>query len=442
MARTLALTLLLMTTTANAQSVDSIIERELPRLVDIYKRLHAAPELSYREEKTAAFVADELRKLGFTVTTGVGKYPDGKRQSHGVVAILENGKGPTVMIRADLDALPVEEKTGVPYASKVRSTNEAGDDVFVMHACGHDVHMTSLIGTARVLAATRNAWRGKVMLIGQPAEEMGAGATAMLNDRLYERFGTPDYILALHDNASLEAGKIGYVPGFVFANVDSVEIIVRGVGGHGAYPHTTKDPIVVAAEIILALQTIVSRERPPLEPAVITIGSIHGGTKSNIIPDDVTLHLTVRSYKAEIRKQLLDAIKRVAEGIAVAAGIPADRAPIVRPLPSDIPLNATYNEPALVERLVPAWKRAIGEANVVRLEPVMGGEDVGNFGLDGKIPLTIFWIGAVDPARVAAAKARGESLPSLHSPLFAPLPEPTIRTGVRAMTAAAMELLK
>lgn len=431
---------MMMTVAVNAQAdeVTQIVDRELPRLLEIYKQLHAAPELSYREEKTSSFVAKELRELGYKVTERIGKYEDPARTSFGLVAILENGEGPTVLIRTDLDALPVEEKTGLPYASKVRSENEAGDDVGVMHACGHDVHMTSLLGTARVLSQMKSKWRGKVMLVGQPAEEMGSGALAMLRDGLYERFGRPDYVLALHDNASLAAGKVGYVEGFTFANVDSVEIIMRGVGGHGAYPHTTKDPVVMSAQLILALQTIVSRERPPLDPAVVTVGSIHGGSKSNIISDEVTLHLTVRSYKAEIRKQVLDSIRRVAEGIAITAGVPKERMPIVRPLPSDTPLNATYNDPALVRRVVAGWRKTLGGDTVVEMAPVMGGEDVGEFSLGQKIPLFVFWLGAVDPAKIA----KGEPLPSLHSPLWAPKPEPTLRNGVRAMSYAALELLQ
>jgi amidohydrolase len=432
---------LLMTTDTDARTIDARVERDLPRLVGIYEQLHAAPELSYREEQTAAFLAAELRRLRYEVTERVGKYDDSDRTSWGLVAMMKNGEGPLVMIRTDLDALPIEEQTGLPYASKVRSTNEAGDDVGVMHACGHDIHMTSFLGTAKMLAELKESWSGTLMLVGQPAEEMGAGATAMIEDGLYERFGTPDYIIGLHDNANLPAGSIGYVEGYALANVDSVEIVMRGVGGHGAYPHTTVDPVVMAAELVVSLQSIVSRERPPLEPAVVTVGSIHGGTKSNIIPDEVRLELTVRSYKPEVRKLLLDSIRRKAEAIAHAAGAPAERAPIVRPLPGDVPLNATWNDPELTARLAGVWRAALGEERVVKMEPVMGGEDFGNFSLGGKIPLMIFWLGAVDPEKYAAAKAAGRPLPSLHSSSFAPLPAPTIATGVQATTIAALELL-
>lgn len=426
---------------AAQDDLDALVERELPSLVETYKALHASPELSYAEEKTAAFVAKELRALGFDVTERVGKYDKPGLTSYGVVAVLKNGEGPVVWVRSDLDGLPVEEKTGLPYASRVRTRGDEGE-VGVMHACGHDVHITSLLGTARALTRLKDRWRGTLVLVGQPAEERGAGARAMLADALYTRFPRPAYVLALHDNATLEAGKVGYVEGYALAAVNSVDITIRGVGGHGAYPHTTKDPVVVAAQVVLALQTIVSRENSPLDPAVVTVGSINGGSKHNIIPDDVRLQLTVRTYKEEVRRRVLASIERIARNIAAAAGVPDDRLPTVT-VREDEFTPSTYNDPELTRRLVGVFERRLGAANVVKMEPVMGGEDFGRFGLEGhQIPAAIFWLGAVDPAKVAESQRTKTPLPSLHSSLFAPLPEPTIRTGVRAMTAAVLDVMK
>src|SRR5436190_11233724 len=312
------------------QSLDAMIDREIGSLVSTYKMLHAAPELSHYEIKTSAFFASQLRALGYTVTENVGKYAQPNWKGYGVVAMMKNGDGPTVLVRTDLDALPVEEKTGLPYASTVKTKNDAGQDVSVMHACGHDVHITNLIGTATMLARLKDEWHGTLILIGQPAEETIDGAKAMLADGLYSRIPKPDFVIALHDSAELEAGKVAYVPGFALANSTSVEITIRGLGGHGSKPEATKDPIVVAAQVILALQTIVSRENSPLDPAVVTVGSIHGGAKSNIIPDEVKMLLTVRSYKEEVRLHILASIERITKNIAAAAGIPDDRAPIVK----------------------------------------------------------------------------------------------------------------
>ena len=423
------------------ESLDKLIEQELPALVTTYKTLHAAPELSGHEGKTSAFLAKGLRALGYTVTERVGKYDDSNLVCYGVAAIMKNGNGPTILVRADMDALPVDERTGLPYASKVRTKNDQGLDVGVMHACGHDIHVTSLLGTAKVLAQLKDSWRGTLVLIGQPAEELGTGADAMLRDELYTRFPKPDYILALHDHSSIEAGKIGYCPGYALANVNSVDITIRGVGGHGSQPQSTKDPIVVAAQVVMALQMIVSRENNPLDPAVVTVGSIHGGAKHNIIPDEVKLQLTVRSYKEEVRKRIIASIERITKGIAAAAGIPQDRAPIVEV--DKTMSKATYNDPGLTERLAKVWEYALGKENVVKLDPMMFGEDVGVFSLEGhQIPLCNFFVGAVDPAVVAKSKSEGIMLPSLHSSTFAPLPEPTLRTGVKAMTTAVLELMK
>jgi len=422
-------------------SLDSAINREMAGLVDAYKFLHAHPELSRREEKTASFLASEFRSSGFDVTEHVGKWTQPDVQAYGVVALMKNGSGPLVMLRADMDALPVPEKTALPYASRVMTTNENGEAVSVMHACGHDTHMTSLLGAARVLSRHKDRWHGTLMLLAQPAEERYDGAKAMLDEGLYERFGKPDFAVALHADAALEAGKIGFCEGYALANVNSVDLTIRGRGGHGAYPHLTKDPIVLAAEFIVAVQTIVSRENSPLDPAVITVGSIHGGSKHNVIPDEVQLQLTVRSYKEEVRARLLQSIERVANGMAAAAGIPPERAPIFKV--SDEITPATYNNPELTRRLSETLRNTLGSENVVRRDPVMGGEDFGRFSLpDHSIPVALFWLGAVDPVRMRQSREKNVPLPSLHSSEFAPLPEPTLRTGVTALTSMVLDLMK
>jgi amidohydrolase len=420
-------------------SLDAMIDRDIASWLSTYKMLHAAPELSHREEKTSAFVAAELRKLGFTVTERVGKFQNAQWVGYGVVAVLKNGPGPTVLVRTELDALPVEEKTGLPYSSHVKVKNDAGVEVNVMHACGHDIHMTSFLGTAKLLAELKSRWSGTLILLGQPAEETGDGALAMLRDNLYGNFPKPDFAIAMHDKPELETGKVGYTPGYAMASATSIDIKIRGVGGHGSAPETTKDPIVVAAQVVMALQTIVSRENSPLDPAVVTVGSIHGGTRYNIIPDEVNLQLTVRTYKEEVRRKVLASIERIVKGVAATAGIPEDRAPSVKVSEGT---GATYNEPQLVERLVAVFKQALGEENVVKMPPIMASEDFGNFSLDHKIPTTIFWLGASDPAKVKESRESGVALPGLHSALFAPVPEPTLRTGVKAMTSAVLDLMK
>jgi len=429
------------TIAADQPDIDQQVGRELPALITTYKMLHTNPELSHREAKTSAYLASQLKSYGYEVTDGVGKYDRTDWKGYGVVAVMKNGPGPTVLVRTDIDALPVEERTGLPYASQVKTKNDAGQEVSVMHACGHDIHMTCLLGTAKVLSQAKDKWHGTLMLICQPAEETIDGARAMLNDGLYSRFPKPDYAIALHDNADLEAGKVAYCPGYSLASSTSVDITVRGMGGHGSRPEATKDPIVVAAQVVLALQTIVSRENSPLDPAVVTVGSIHGGTKYNIIPDEVHLQLTVRAYREEVRQMILASIERITKGIATAAGIPDRLAPIVKVSDNEV-TPATYNDPQLIERVAGAVAKAIGSGNVVKAPPVMGSEDFGRFALEGhQIPACMIWLGAVDPAKVAKGSQEGTPLPSLHSSLFAPLPEPTIRTGVRAMTAAVIDLM-
>jgi amidohydrolase len=431
-----------MTAFAQTPTIDTLIDQRLPALVSTYKMLHAAPELSHHEEKTSAILAQQLRGLGYEVTEHVGKYEKPEWQGFGVVAIMRNGTGPTVLLRTDMDALPVEEQTGLPYASHARTKNEAGQDVAVMHACGHDIHMSSLLGAAMTLAALKDRWHGTLVLVGQPAEEMIDGAKSMLADGLYSRFPKPNYCLALHDSGDLETGKVRYTPGYALAASTSVDVIMRGRGGHGARPEATKDPVVAAAEFIMAIQTIVSRETSPLDPAVVTVGSIHGGTKNNIIPDEVRLQLSVRTYKEEVRQRILASLERIARGIALARGIPEDRAPIVRPSDTEV-TPALYNDPALTERVVGALQKSLGAENVVEGPREMVSEDFGRFGLDDRqIPVCMLRIGAIDPARIAKSKESGTPLPSLHSSLFWPAPEPTIRTGVKALTVAVLDLMK
>ncbi len=424
--------------TASAQvatvrdAIGAQLDPRYPALFELYKHFHANPELSSCETKSSARVAEEFKRAGFEVTSNVG--------GHGVVAVLKNGSGPTVLVRADMDALPVKEQTGLPYASKVIAKDGAGNDVSVMHACGHDVHMTCLIGTAQVLAQLKGRWRGTLVLIGQPAEELGGGARRMLADGLFTRFPRPDFCIALHDTASAPAGSINYTPGFSAANVDSVDISVRGVGGHGAHPYRTKDPVVLASQIVLALQTIVSREIKAGEPAVVTVGSIHGGTKHNIIPDEVKLQLTVRSYSDEVRKRVLAAIPRIVRGQALAAGMPEDHMPVVHIGPEYTP--AVYNDPKLTERLVGVFRSLLGEVNVVEEKPGMGGEDFGEYGrTEHKIPICMFDIGAAKRESFEESRRTGKPLPGLHSALFAPDPEPTLKTGITATTAAVLELM-
>ena len=415
------------------EAVAQKITADYPSLEAIYKDLHTHPELSLMEERTAGVVARELRAAGFEVTEKFGGY--------GTVAVLKNGPGPVLLIRADIDALPIQEETGLPYASKVRVKNLAGQEVPVMQACGHDIHVAVLAGTARVLASLRDRWTGTLILIGQPAEERGIGARAMLTAGLYRQFPKPDFVVALHDSATLPAGTVGTVEGFIMANVDWVVITVRGVGGHGAYPQTTKDPIVLAARIIGALQTIVSRETRPIDAAVVTVGSIHGGTKANVIPDEVKLQLTLRSYADEVRAHTLEAVKRICRGEAIAAGMPEDRMPIITVIEEEA-TPATYNTPELTRRVRGALVGWLGADRVVPTEPEMGGEDFSQFGRTvERVPLCLFRLGAVAPEKVAESQRTGVPLPSLHSSKFAPLPEPTIKTGVTAMTAAALDLL-
>jgi amidohydrolase len=426
-----------------APDLAALVEAQLPGLVSIYKELHLHPELSHFEVHTSAFLAAELRKAGYEVTERVGKYADGS-QAYGIVGVLKNGPGPTVLVRTDLDALPVEEQTGLPYASHDRGKTLEGTDAPAMHACGHDIHITALLGGARVLAQLKDQWHGTLILIGQPSEETSDGARAMLADDVYQRFGRPDYVFGQHDNAFLPAGSVGVVSGALLASLTSVDVTFRGVGGHGARPETTKDPIVMAAEYILDIQTIVSRQISPQEPSVVTVGTIHGGTKRNIIPAEVKLQLTIRAFSDAVRDKILDSLQKMALGVATANGLPPDRMPIVTVSKTEV-TPVTYNDPALAARLRPVFAAALGAGSVVDGHSEMVSEDFGLFGLPEdphRIPAFFLHIGAADPAKLAESQRSGIPVPGLHSALFAPVASPTIRTGVLAMSAAVLDLMK
>jgi amidohydrolase len=435
-----ALPLFAQTAGPGASDLADSAQRQLPALTETYKHLHRNPELSHHEEKTSALLADELRKLGYSVTERVGKYADGS-QAYGVVAILQNGAGPRLLIRTDMDALPVVEQTGLDYASKLRSTNAQGQDVGVMHACGHDIHMTVLLGVAREMVARKSQWHGTLMLIGQPSEETIDGARAMLADGLYERFGRPDFVLSEHDDSAHAAGNVALKSGPMLASSTSIDVTMRGVGAHGSAPQLSKDPVLMAAEFVVLAQSIVARQIDPQQPAVLTVGMIHGGAKRNIIPEEVTMGLTLRTYSEKVRDQIIADVRRTAEGIAVGYGVPQDRMPVVTVSETEItPVES--NDPALTERMRKVAIGALEADHVDDADSVMGSEDVGLFSLDGKIPAMMFRLGAADPAKLAHARETGVPLPGPHSPLFAPVYAPTIKTGVTAMTAMALDLLK
>lgn len=414
------------------QSLFANIAQDQSYLVALYRHLHASPELSMEEEETSARLTAELQQAGLEVTRRVG--------GNGVVGLLRNGSGPVVMVRADMDALPVTEQTGLAYASTRRTRDDQGNEVGVMHACGHDAHVTIMTGVARELSRRMGTWSGTVVFVGQPAEERMRGARAMLAEGLFTRFPKPDYCLALHVHPALPAGSVGLTEGAGFAHVDSVDILVRGQGGHGAFPQTAKDPVVLAAQLVLGLQTIISREVPPLEPAVLTIGSIHGGTQRNIIPAEVALQVTVRSFSDEVRATMLQAIERVARGLAIAAGLPEGLMPVVSV--SEESTSAVWNDPALTRRLEAVFGSLLGKDNALTTKPVMGGEDFALYGrTDERVPICLYWLGAANPERVRAAAQGKEVLPALHSPYFCPDPQPTLQTGVATMTAAVLALL-
>ncbi|OYX63657.1 MAG: peptidase M20 [Novosphingobium sp. 32-60-15] len=423
----------LISTPAKADAISDSIARDLPGLMEVYRDFHANPELSFQEVRSAARLAAEARKAGFEVTEKVGKT--------GVVAVMRNGPGPVVLIRADMDGLPVIEQTGLAYASKARGTSTAGVESGIMHACGHDTHMTAWIEVARLMAANRQMWSGTLVMVGQPAEEVGLGARAMLADGLYTRFPKPNYAIAFHDSGDLAGGVIGTVPGYSFANVDSVDLTVRGLGGHGAYPQTTKDPIVLASAIVTRLQTLVSREMSPFEPSVVTVGSFHAGAKHNIIPDEAQLQLTVRSYGDAHRQRLLDGIARIAKGEGIAAGLPEDRMPTV--LVRETHTRATWNTPDFTRKINAVLTQSLGADRVVETTPTMAGEDFGEYGLadSANIQATILWVGARRADDLAKARKDGTVLPSLHSPFFVPEADKVIAAGAQALVISAMALM-
>jgi len=391
--------------------------------------LHRHPELSLHETRTAALLAGDLRKLGFDVTERVG--------GTGVVGVLRNGAGKTVMLRTELDALPVEEKTGLPYASHDRARDDAGEEVAVMHACGHDVHMAVWLGTATYLSREKGRWKGTLVLIAQPAEERGMGARAMLDDGLFTRFPKPDSVIALHDIPDLPSGSVGYTSGPALSSADSVDLTIFGKGAHGAHPEASVDPIVIAARTILALQTLVSRENNPLDPAIVTVGSVHGGTKHNIIPDQVKLQLTVRAFREPVRQRLLAGIARIAKAEAEAAGAP--KLPEMKVV--DVSSHVTVNDPALTGRVAGALRRELGDARVSVLPPETASEDFSEYGLAG-VPSVMYRLGAAEPGTWEAANRSGTSLPSLHSALFAPDRKATITTGIRSEVAVLLDLFE
>ncbi len=411
-----------------APGIRKQIDALYPQLDAFYKTVHANPELAQQEEQTAGRLAKELKAAGYEVTTRIG--------GHGVVAILKNGPGPLVMVRADMDALPIIENTGLSYASKVKTRDAEGNEVGIMHACGHDINVACLVGTARVLASMKDRWSGTLMLLGQPAEETGAGARLMIADGLFQKFAKPDVALALHCDSRIPHGYVNYREGQMQANVDSIDITVHGKGGHGAAPHTTIDPIVLAARIVLDLQTIVSRERDPLEPVVVTVGSIHGGSKHNIIPKEVKLQLTVRTTKDDVRQRVLDSIARIAK--AAAMGAKAPEPTIKVDLSHYTP--ALVCDPALTQKMVKMFEHVIGADKVLPRGMSLGGEDFSQFVRQG-IPGFYFFLGTADPKRHAEAKAGGKPLALTHTDAYFPVPEPTIKTGVWAMTSAVLHLL-
>lgn len=412
------------------RAVDAFVAGKIDSWVAMYKEMHRSPELSLQEEKSAARIAKRLRELGFDVKTGIG--------GHGVVGLMKNGSGPTVMIRGDMDALPIVEETGLPYASQVRVEREDGSTVGVMHACGHDVHQTCLVASAETLVKLRDSWQGTLMILAQPAEEIGAGARMMIEDDVFKKSVTPDFCLALHVSSAEPAGVVAYTSGWALANVDSVDITVFGRGGHGSRPNETVDPIVAASHVVLALQTIVSRRLDPTEPGVVTVGSIHAGSKHNIIPNEAKLQLTVRSYGEETRSLLLESIKQITRDTCKALG--CERAPEVVIRDHEF-TPSTYNDPGLAERAGKIIAGVIGTEKVKQTKPVMGGEDFGRYAATLDVPGFIFWLGSVPQARYEASqRAGGEPLPSIHSSKYYPDPEPTIRTGVRCMTAVALDL--
>ncbi len=408
-----------------SEKINAYLSTDIGYLIDFYKQRHQYPEVSLKEKETSQALATELRKAGFEVTENIGGY--------GIVGILKNGKGPTILYRTDMDALPMVEKTNLDYASTF-TMEDNGVVVPTMHSCGHDIHMTSLLGTARAMVEMKDEWKGTLMLIGQPAEEIGAGARAMLEDGLYDRFGVPDYGVGLHSSPSIPAGQVGFGKGYTMANTESIDIKVFGQGAHGASPHMSIDPVVIASMIVMDLQTIVSRNLKPTESAVVTVGAIQGGIKHNIIPDEVILKLTVRTYKEEVRQMVHKRIREISRGVAIAAGVPENKMPEV--IIPELFTPANYNNPELVDKLTASATKVIGEENVVYAEPQMVGEDFSMYGTTkDKVPTVLYWLGTVPDTRIQSG-----DLPGLHSPFYYPEPKASIETGVKVTSQGLLDL--
>jgi amidohydrolase len=423
-------------------NLDNAIDKDLNDLITTYKTMHAAPELSGHEQKTSAFIAAQLKALGYNVTENVGRFANRTWKGYGVVGVLKNGDGPVVLVRTDMDALPVIEKTDLLYASTVKTKSDAGGDVGVMHACGHDIHMTVFLGVAKMMTETKAQWRGTLLMVAQPAEEAGPGASgaeAMILDSLYSRFPKPGYILGLHQMPEIIAGKVGLAPGYTTCLNVAGEIVIRGIGGHASKPQEAKDPVVISAELILALQTIISRETDPLTPATLNIGSIQGGTAANIIPDEVRIKLNLRTFDDAVCDKMIASVIRISKGVGMAAGLPDDKMPIVN-ITKGYPAN--YNDPDLTKQITQVFENAIGKNNVVVTQPSFIGEDFSYYSLNKKIPSLFFYIGSTDSLKYNESIQKGISLPALHSPFMAPSPAITIKTGIKAMTSAVLALLK
>jgi len=432
MKRIVLIFLLSIFTNISAQNIKDI-KSYIPELFETYKHLHSHPELSFLEKNTSKLLANKMRSYGFKVTENFG--------ATGVVAILKNGKGPKILIRTDMDALPILEKTGVAFASKVKQVDIEGVERPVMHACGHDIHMSVWLGTAKYLSEHKNEWKGTLMMIGQPAEERGGGSDAMLKAGLYQKFFVPDYALAFHVRSDRPVGTIGYCPGYAMANVDMAKITFTGRGGHGAYPHKTIDPIVMSAQYIMDIQSIVSREISPTDPAVVTVGSIHGGTKGNVIPSQVSLEFTIRSYKDEVRNHIIEALQRKADAVAASFGVPKENYPKLELKDTYTP--ALYNDPKLTRKVIAGFEKIFGKENIVKVSPVMGGEDFGRYGKTKEhVPIFMYFLGIISQEKYENAKLNKLILPSLHSDKVIPEPEPSIENGIKAMTNAVINLSK
>lgn len=411
--------------------INKTIENQLNEKKHLYIDLHQNPELSLMEFNTSKKMAAQLEAIGFDVTTNFG--------GNGVVGVFKNGKGKTIMLRTDMDALPIKEKTGLDFASKVITNDCTGNEAPAMHACGHDMHMTVWLGTLKTLVELKDEWKGTILAIAQPAEEISAGSIAMIEEGLFKKFPVPDYALAYHVSASLPAGEIGYFPGPIFAGVNSVDISIYGIGGHGALPHTTIDPVVLASRTVLALQTVVSREINPFKPAVITVGSIHGGSKHNIIPDEVRMQLTIRFFTDEVYEKIKEALHRIPKGIALSAGVPEDKLPNVHISNQFTPPVA--NNPELVMNAINSMQQILGKEKVYQVDPATVGEDFGKYGrTEEKIPIALFWLGGVNPEKYQDHIINKTPIPGLHNAAFYPDFEPTFKTGVSAMSISVIHL--